>query len=580
MRNSPFARFVTPPFVRAVCLSLSGLGVLLLALSCKRSTPSTTDVPTEAPPGWFEDATEASGLQFTQDAGPTAKYFMPQSMGTGVAVFDLDGDGLHDVYLLNFGGPGSTATNRLFRQTARNQFTDISAGSGTDLAGHFHGVAVGDMNNDGRPDLVLNGYGTLKLLLNQGSGKFADVTKAAGLSNLGWGTSLALFDYDRDGWLDLLALNYLDYDPKMECKAPDGALDYCGPNSFTGTTSKLFRNLGQASPKFEDVSLASGIGKLRGPGLGVTVADFDGDHWPDVFVSNDGQANRLWMNQKNGTFVDEAVSRGAALTAMGKAYAGMGIAIGDIDGDGMVDLYVAHLNTEQNNLWRQGPRGQFRDRTADVGLASTKWRGTGFGTLMADFNLDGHLDITVANGKVARSGTRPSAPHLGFWETYAEKNQLFVNDGQGKFKDVSAENAVLCGFWNVGRGLACADIDNDGAPDLLMSPTGDRARYFRNVAPDRGHWLQVQAIDPQLNRDALGAEIRVRAGGKEYVRLVNPSESYLSSSSPIVHFGLGSNTTIEAIRITWPNGSTATEVFPGGAADRRLVLKRGTGNAP
>jgi hypothetical protein len=563
----------------------SAAGLACVALSCR---PAPTEPAPEPPPpsGWFEDITDSSGLHFTHDPGPTGSFFMPQSMGSGAACLDFDGDGLLDVYLLTFGGPKAASVNRLFRQVSPGKFQDVTEGSGLGVPGHWHGVAAGDVNNDGRPDVLVTGFGGLKLFLNLGGGKFRDATAESGLVDLSWGMSAAFLDYDRDGWLDLVVVNYLDYDPKVECRSPEGVLDFCGPNSFPGTTSKLFRNLRRpadpAGPaaKFEDVSLASGIGKIPGPGLGVTVADFDGDGWPDVFVANDGQPNRLWVNQKNGTFADEAVSRGVAFTAMGKAYAGMGVARGDVDGDGMLDLYVTHLGSEMNSLWRQGPRGQFRDRTADAGLAATKWRGTGFGTLMADFNNDGAPDIAVANGKVFRGGPAKGTG-LGFWETYAEKNQLVVNDGTGKFRDDSLENGTFCGYWNVARGLVCADFDNDGAPDLLVAPIGAKARLLRNVAPGRGHWLQVRALDPRRNRDAYGAEVRVRAGGKEYVRVLNPAESYLCSGSPVLHFGLGAAASVEWVRVTWPDGEKLqAESFPGGAADRLLTLARGEGRVP
>ncbi len=555
--------------------------------------PAPVDVPvelgTKPEPGWFEDVTDAWGLGFTPDPGPTGTYFMPQSVGTGAAVFDCDGDGLLDVYLLSCAGPGSPSTNRLFRQTSPGHFQDVTAGSGLDLAAHCHGVAVGDVNNDGKPDLLVTGFGVLKLFINLGGGRFADATAESGLANLSWGMSAAFFDYDRDGWLDLIVVNYVDYDRKVECKSPEGVQNFCGPNSFSGTASKLFRNLGRpraapggAAPaaRFEDTSLASGIGKVRGPGLGVTIADFDGDGWPDIFVSNDGQPNRLWMNGKDGTFAEEAMSRGVAVNVMAQAYAGMGVAVGDVDGDGLLDLYVTHLGSETHNLWRQGPRGQFRDRTAAAGLLALKWRGTGFGTLMADFDCDGALDIAVVNGKVVGGGQAKNTD-LGFWETYAEKNQLFVNDGTGKFKDASLDNGVFCDRWNVGRGLVCADFDGDGAPDLLVTSIGGPARLFRNVAPNRGHWLTIRAFDPKLGRDAVGAEIRVRAGGKEFVRVANPAESFLCSGSPVAHFGLGGADAVEWVRIAWPDGAVGKpETFAGGPANRALVLKRGEGKTP
>jgi hypothetical protein len=449
------------------------------------------------------------------------------------------------------------------------------------------GVAVGDVNNDGLPDILLTQYGGIRLFLNLGDGRFEDVTAEAGLNNPLWASSAACLDYDRDGWLDLVVVNYVLYDRKNDCPSPLGLLDFCGPKDFQGTCSKLFRNLGKqpgARVKFQDVSFASGIGRLPGPGLGVVCADFDGDGWPDIFIANDQQPNRLWINRQDGTFVDEAVSRNVAYTATGKAFAGMGVALGDVANQRMFDLYVAHLGTETNTLWRQGPRGHFRDRTVESGLTATHWRGTGFGTLMADFDLDGALDIAVVNGRVFR-GSSARNTGLGFWEPYAERNQLLANDGTGKFRDVSLSNKPFCGEWNVARGLACDDFDGDGAPDLLVTTIGGRARLFRNVAPDRGHWLKVRALtalgpvsDRAPARDAYGAEVRVRAGGVERLRLINPAQSYLSSGSPLALFGLGNTSVVDSILVTWPDG--VREVFPGGPVDRSVVLNKGEGRAP
>jgi hypothetical protein len=448
------------------------------------------------------------------------------------------------------------------------------------------GVAVADVNNDGRPDILVTQYGGIKLFLNLGGGRFEDVTAEAGLSDPFWGASAAFFDYDRDGLLDLVVVNYLDYNTHTECLSPEGAKDYCGPDKFAGTCSKLFHNLGAVAAKegkpaarvrFEDVSIASGIGRLAGPGLGVVCADFNGDGWPDVFISNDGVPNRLWINHHDGTFTDEAISRGVGYNAMGKAFAGMGIAVGDVDNRGLLDLYVTHLGTETNTLWMQGPRGQFRDRTFASGLASTQWHGTSFGALMADFDLDGALDVAVVNGRTAHGGTAQD-PSLGFWESYAQHNQLFANDGSGKFRDVSPENKDFCGRWNVARGLACADFDDDGAPDLLVTTVGGRARLYRNVAPNRGHWLKVKAFDPKLKRDAYGAEVRVQAGDQKWLRVVSPAESYLCSSLPTALFGLGKETRFDSILVSWPDGTR--EIFPGGAADRAIEVKKGEGRAP
>jgi hypothetical protein len=255
----------------------------------------------------------------------------------------------------------------------------------------------------------------------------------------------------------------------------------------------------------------------------------------------------------------------------------MGVAVGDVDGDGLLDLYVTHMNTQTNTLWRQSPPGQFRDRTLDSHVAATKWRGTGFGTAMADFDNDGSPDIAVVNGRVFR-GSPAAGTRLQFWEAYADKNQILANDGTGKFRDASAANPAFCDRWNVGRGLVCADFDGDGAPDLLATAIGDRARLFRNVAPNRGHWLKVRVVDPRLNRDAYGAEVRVRATGREYLRVIGPAESYLCSGSPLAHFGLGGAASVERVRVTWPDGTK--EEYPGGDADRVITIKRGEGGKP
>ncbi|MDW8242670.1 MAG: CRTAC1 family protein [Thermogemmata sp.] len=570
------------PNRRGWLLLVTGL-ILVLGLgpSCQRGSESpeqAQELASAGDPPWFAEVATAWGVDFVHDPGPVGTYFMPQSMGSGLAVFDCDGDGLLDVYLLQFGGPQSRSVNRLFRQVEPGKFEDITVGSGLDVAGHCHGVAVGDVNNDGLPDVLLTFYGGIRLFLNRGQGRFEDITTASGLVNPLWAASCAFLDYDRDGWLDIVVVNYLDYDPKVECRSPEGKLDFCGPNAFAGVPSKLFRHRGIAAglPRYEDVSLVSGIGRLPGPGLGVTVADFDGDGWPDIFVANDGAPNRLWINQRDGTFRDEAASRGIALTVMGKAYAGMGVAIGDTNNDGLFDIYVSHLGSETHTLWRQGPRGIFRDQTAAAGLLHTRWRGTGFGTLMADFDNDGAVDIAQVNGRVFRGGPARDTD-LGFWETYAERNQLFANDGTGKFRDISEANPAFCGYWNVGRGLVAADLDGDGGVDLVVNAIGGRTRIFRNVTPQRGHWVAFRVIDPQKKRDAYGAEIRVEAGGRQWVRTLQPAESYLSSSSPWAHVGLGSISSIDSVEVRWPDGPGEVERFTVSVIDRLVTLRRGEG---
>jgi hypothetical protein len=565
-----------------VVLAAGGLlGLALLVGGCRGPGADSAKVPDEdrpTGPPWVEDVTAKLGLDFVHDAGPLGTFYMPQVVGSGAALFDYDDDGRLDIYLLNNGGPNGKP-NQLYHQKEDGTFVNVSAGSGLDFAGHCMGVAIGDVNNDGWPDVLVTMVGGVKLFLNERNGKFRDVTKEAGLEDPAWGASAAFFDYDRDGWLDLVVINYVDYDPSWRCTSPSGTPDYCAPRTFGGRVSMLFHNRGpqpDGKVRFEDVTLKSGLGTVPGPGLGVLCADFDGDGWPDIFVANDGQANRLWINQKDGTFKEEALARGVAYDRLGQAQAGMGVTYGDVDGDGLPDIFVTHLTGETNTLWKQGPRGLFQDRTGAAGLANPRWRATGFGTILVDLDHDGALDLAVANGRVSRAPSSAN-PALGeHWGHYAERNQIFVNDGTGKFRDVSADNPAFCGTANLGRGLAWGDIDGDGAVDLLLTTAAGPARLFKNVAPKRGHWLMVQAMDPRLGgRDAYGAEVTVRAGERRWWRQVNAAASYLCSGDPRAHFGLGGEGRVDAVEVLWPDGSR--ETFPGGEADRVVVVRKGQG---
>jgi hypothetical protein len=560
-----------------------GMGILLLLSVVGYSLLRPTDIiPEKTKDLWFSDVTDEVGLDFVHDAGDLTKYLQPQIHGSGVAVFDFDGDGRPDLYFLTYGGPASKSINRLYKNMPDGTFKDVTEGSGLGIAGFNTGVIIGDVNNDGWPDVLITQMGGVKLFLNNGNGTFRDITEESGLKNPLWATSANFFDYDRDGWLDLVIVNYLEFDPTQPCQNPMGKKDYCGPRQSPSTVSKLFRNLGRKNQdpvdrvRFEDVTVSAGLATAPGPGLGVFCADFNGDGWPDIFIANDGKPNHLWINQKNGTFTQDALKSGIAIDAMGNAQAGMGVAVGDVENGGLFDVYVTHLAAERNTLWKQGPkRGNFRDQTARAGLLATEWRGTGFGTVMRDFDNDGWLDIAVVNGSVAQqtSATNPNLrDHLPY---YAERNQIFRNDGKGIFRDISALNKPFCGTPDVTRGLASGILFNDCAMDLVVTTVAGRARVFRNVAPDRGHWLVVRALDPRLKRDAYGAEVRVRTGEQQMLRIVNPGDSFQSSSDPRAHFGLGKSLRYDAIRVLWPDG--LSEVFPEGEADRSLVLRRGEG---
>jgi hypothetical protein len=309
--------------------------------------------------------------------------------------------------------------------------------------------------------------------------------------------------------------------------------------------------------------------------LGVLCADFDGDGWPDIFVANDGRPNRLWINQKNGTFTEEAVLRGIAYNNMGQAQAGMGVTLGDVDGDGLFDVFVTHLTDETNTLWRQKPRGIFRDSTHAAGLAETPSRGTGFGTFFGDFDCDGRLDLAVVNGRVYLGEPRNQAVLGPFWSRLAEPNRLWAGQDEGRFQDRSTADAAFAGEGAVSRGLVCADLDNDGGLDLIVTTVAGPARLYRNVEPRRGHWLSVRAWEPKLRRDAYGTVVTIRAGGKKWLRWLNPGQSYLCSNDPRAHFGLGDVQRIESIEVVWPDGSR--EEFDGCPADKAITLSKGEG---
>ncbi len=572
------------------------------------------DPPVVSGPPGFVDITDEVGLDFVHTVGPLGTYYMPESIGAGGAFFDYDGDGILDVYLLNCGrspeavgdfAPGTRLENRLFRGTAAGVFEDVTAESGLGDLGYAAGCAIGDIDNDGHPDVYITNYGPDCCYHNNGNGTFSDVSASTGLNNPDWGTCAAFFDYDRDGWLDLVVVNYTAdpvYGHSVGCGTYQGTVSYCGPHKFKPTIDRLYHNDGPQpdadgamSVRFSDVTRDSGLDSADTFGFGVACADFTRDGWPDMFIANDGAPNRLWVNQRDGTFREEGLVRGAAYNAIGVAEAGMGVAMGDVNQDGAIDLAVTHLTNEKTTLYLSVDGDSFTDMSTQVGIEAPTQRHTGWGTALIDLNHDGYLDLPQVNGLVipCHSGF----PFHGedaymvrhdqiddadaYWKEYIDLNVLLMGKEDGQFVDASETAGDFRMAVGSARALLHADVDSDGDLDVLVTNCGSQARLYRNDFAKQGHWLLVETYDPANNRDAYGAEIQVVCGDRRFHAICQPSSSYLASHDPRVHFGLGDSMTCDEIIVRWPDGDPETvfERFPGGPVDRRITLRRGEGRA-
>jgi hypothetical protein len=444
------------------------------------------------------------------------------------------------------------------------------------------------VNNDGFADVYLCNFGGPdEFFLNQGDGTFIDATKAAGLlgsptplliSPDNWSSTAAFFDCDRDGDLDLWVVHFATFDPLLKCKTNTTAdeFDYCGPHIFPAQLATLWRNDGGGV--FTDITAASGI-NTPGRGWGIIAADLTGDGLPDVFQANDEEANQFWVNQGNGTFVDEALLRGCALNAFGSVAANMGVTIGATRNSANgFDIYVTHISGETNTLWAAQGEGLYADATATAGMAMIDRPFTGWGCGFFDYDNDGLLDLAVANGRVARGPVRPEADLGPFWNRFAEPNLLFRAQANGRFVDASEASGDFAKKLEVHRALAFADLHNRGAIDLLCVNLDDTLRIFRNQAVPLGHhWLQVLPMIGK--REALGARVTLLAGTEKRAALCLRSYSYLASNDPRIHFGLGTVAIVEAIEIVWPSGTPQRERFAVGKVDRLLVIQQGGGEA-
>jgi hypothetical protein len=434
------------------------------------------------------------------------------------------------------------------------------------------GAISGDVNNDGRPDLYLCNLGRNYLYLNNGNGTFTDITEKAGADDRRWSTSAAFVDYDRDGWLDLMVANYADFNAanSPNCYSETTVKDYCGPKSFRAVGNRLLHNKGNGS--FEDVTVQAGVSREFGHALGVVTADFDSDGWMDMYVANDGDPNQLWINQKNGTFKNEALLAGAAVNRDGQAEAGMGVDAGDYNKDGTEDIFVTHLMEETNTLYVNLGNSTFEDRTREANLGLPGSRLTGFGTLFFDYDNDGWLDLLVVNGAVRhlQEQVRRSDPYpLG------QPNQLFHNDGRGKFVEVSEQAGPTFRQLEVSRGAAFGDMDNDGDTDVLVTNNNGTARLFVNSIGNRNHWLGLRLLGKKATRDMLGAKVEIVVTVMQVLRRrARTDGSYCSSQDPRIIAGLGKAERVESVRVRWPDGSL--EEWKNPPINRYLTLKEGT----
>ena len=525
----------------------------------------------------FVDVTRESGIAFTHENAATPEKYLIETMGGGAAWLDYDGDGLLDLYLTNSTAtdafvPVSPLSSVLYRNAGDEGFVDITTEAGVGAEGLFAmGVAVGDYDNDGDPDLAVTGYGRSTLFRNDGNGTFQDVTDAAGTANPGmWGTSSAWFDYDNDGLLDLVIVNYLDWSPERNAHCGErrpGYRSYCHPNRYRGQKPTLYRNLGNGA--FEDATESSGIGSYAGNGLGVVCFDFDRDGWMDIFVANDSMPNFLFRNNRDGTFEELAFVAGVALGENGEAEAGMGVDAADYDGDGWPDLYMTHLDFEFDRLYRNLGDGSFRDATFQDGVGYKTFDLSGFGTRFVDYDNDGWRDLFVANGHVLdnihlfHEGTR-----------YEERKLVFRNVG-GKFEETGEQLGPAMSLPRVSRAAAFADYDNDGDTDLVVANNGQGAQLLRNDGGNRKNWLQVLLVGVQSNRDGVGARVTVSSDGFVQVAERTGGGSYQSAHDPRLHFGLGHGLEVVSVEVSWPSG--VVDTLDGLGPNRSLVIREGDG---
>ena len=505
----------------------------------------------------FLDVTQQAGIRFVHNNGAFGKKFLPETLGPGVAFIDYDNDGWPDIFLVNgMDWPGHASkhsTPKLYHNNHDGTFTDVTHKAGLDAVEMFGmGVAVGDFDNDGYDDLFVTAYGQSHLFHNNGNGTFTDVTQKAGLGGVQeFSTGAAWVDYDKDGRLDLVVANYVQWSPESDlyCTLDGKSKSYCTPESYKGTSVRLWHNRGDGT--FEDVTKKAGLGDPTSKTLGIAVLDYDGDGWPDLLLSNDTQPNKLYRNNGNGTFTEKAVLAGVAFSEDGVARAGMGVDTADYDRSGHPSLLITNFANQMLSLYHNEGTGLFVDEAPQSEIGRASLLTLGFGCFFFDYDLDGWPDVFVANGHID-----PDIQRVQANVKYAMPPHLFRNMGNGKFEEVTKSAGAAFSAPRVARGAAYADIYNDGRLDVLMATNGGPAALFRNESADgaANRSLRVKLVGTKSNRDGIGAIVRVAAAGETQTQMMRSGSSYLSASELVLTFGLAQHEKAENVEITWPSG--------------------------
>jgi len=566
-RSAAKTRF-TRPAIKGVCLLAA---IALIGLNFLRIHGAAQQPPAVR---FVNIATQAK-ITFKHENGATPEKYMPETMSGGSIIFDYNNDGWPDIFFVNGGSfvdkqKAAAARHALYRNNKDGTFTDVTMASGIVASGYGMGACSADYDNDGWADLYVTGVGANKLYHNNGNGSFTDVTEKAGVGAQSWSASCAFGDIDNDGYVDLFVTNYVDFSVKNNkyCVFSGDTRVYCHPNVYNGVSDLLYRNNGDGS--FTDVSKSAGIYRTTGKGLGVVFGDYDGDGWTDIFVANDSVPNFLFHNKGNGEFEEVGLLAGVAVSNDGQPLAGMGTDMGDIDGDGLLDIIVTNLDRQTHSLYRNLGKGLFANVTFKSGVGEATLPFVGFGALFFDYDNDTDLDLAIANGDVIDNVSlfRDST-------SYEQRNLLLQNDGTGTFKDVGPASGPGFALKKPSRSLSAADIDNDGDIDLLVGNVGQTPDLLRNDGGNSLNSLLIRTIGSKSNRDGIGARLKLSVGGKILLREVKAGSSYLSQSDMRIHFGMGRAARAEKLEILWPSG--AVETFPDIDANQILTITEGRG---